>query len=369
MRRLVVEADGGSRGNPGPAGYGAVVRDADTGEVLAEVAEGIGVASNNVAEYRGLLAGLRAAAAVPDVSAVEVRMDSKLVVEQMAGRWQVKHPDMRTLRREAAEIVAGMPPVTFTHIRRELNAHADRLANEAMDAAARGASWSAPAPAATPKPAAWQPPQGDPTSLLLLRHGQTALSVERRYSGHGDPPLTPYGLAQAAALGDRIAALAGPIAAVWSSPLARARSTAEAVASRLGLDVVVDDRLRELDFGEWEGLTYAQIQERYADAYAAWLSDPSVPAVGGESFDDVARRVRRVRDAILTAHPGRSVAVVAHVTPIKTLLKLALDAPQVLYRMHLDLASISQADWYADGSAVVRRVNDTAHCEALAQPE
>src|SRR3954470_20001183 len=114
-RRLVVEADGGSRGNPGPRGYGALVRDAATGEVLAEVAEGIGRASNNVAEYRGLLAGLRAAAEVPDVESVEVRMDSKLVVEQMSGRWQVKHPDMRVLRREAAELVAALPVVTFTH--------------------------------------------------------------------------------------------------------------------------------------------------------------------------------------------------------------------------------------------------------------
>jgi ribonuclease HI len=138
-QRLVVEADGGSRGNPGPAGYGAVVRDASTGEVLEEVAAAIGRATNNVAEYSGLLAGLRAAAEL-DPDAVEVRMDSKLVVEQMSGRWQIKHEDMRRLAREAR---AALPAdrVTYTWIPRERNAHADRLANAAMDAAARGERW------------------------------------------------------------------------------------------------------------------------------------------------------------------------------------------------------------------------------------
>ena len=94
-RRLVVEADGGSRGNPGPAGYGALVRDAETGRVLAERAASVGRATNNVAEYCGLVAGLQAALDLDASAQVEVRMDSKLVVEQMSGRWKVKHPDMQ----------------------------------------------------------------------------------------------------------------------------------------------------------------------------------------------------------------------------------------------------------------------------------
>ena len=106
-RRLRVEADGGSRGNPGPAGYGAVVRDAETGELLREIAASIGKATNNVAEYRGLLAGLAAAREL-DPSSVEVAMDSKLVVEQMSGRWKVKHPDMRELAAEAAALVRAL---------------------------------------------------------------------------------------------------------------------------------------------------------------------------------------------------------------------------------------------------------------------
>ena len=135
-RRLVVEADGGSRGNPGPAGYGAVVRDAATGEVLAEVSESIGRATNNVAEYSGLIAGLRAAAAIARGADVEVRMDSKLVVEQMSGRWQIKHPDMRPLAAKARETARVLGRVSYTWVPRSRNAHADRLANQAMDAAA-----------------------------------------------------------------------------------------------------------------------------------------------------------------------------------------------------------------------------------------
>ncbi len=135
-RRLVVEADGGSRGNPGPAGYGAVVRDATTGEVLAEASESIGRATNNVAEYSGLIAGLRAAAAIARGADVEVRMDSKLVVEQMSGRWQIKHPDMRPLAAKARETARALGRVSYTWVPRSRNAHADRLANQAMDAAA-----------------------------------------------------------------------------------------------------------------------------------------------------------------------------------------------------------------------------------------
>jgi ribonuclease HI len=132
-RRLAVEADGGSRGNPGPAGYGAVVRDARTGEVLAEVSEPIGRATNNVAEYSGLLAGLRAAAKVAPGADTEVAMDSRLVVEQMSGRWKIKHPDLRSLAEQASQAARALGQVTYTWVPRERNTHADRLANQAMD--------------------------------------------------------------------------------------------------------------------------------------------------------------------------------------------------------------------------------------------
>jgi ribonuclease H / adenosylcobalamin/alpha-ribazole phosphatase len=134
-RRLLIEADGGSRGNPGTAGYGAVVSDAVTREVLAELSEPIGHATNNVAEYSGLVAGLRAAGKLAPGAPAEVRMDSKLVVEQMSGRWQIKHPGLRALAGEARQAARALGRVTYTWVPRERNKHADRLANEAMDAA------------------------------------------------------------------------------------------------------------------------------------------------------------------------------------------------------------------------------------------
>ena len=367
--RVIVEADGGSRGNPGPAGYGAVVRDADTGEVLREVAAGIGVATNNVAEYDGLLAGLRAAIDLA-ASSVDVRMDSKLVVEQMAGRWQVKHPDMQAKRREAARLVAQLPAVTFTHIPRAQNSHADRLANAAMDAAAVGREWepaAEPASSATTAPTGkpapgWFAPTSPPTTTLLLRHGQTPLSVERRFSGVGDPELTLYGHAQADAAATRLAETGREFAAVVSSPLRRARQTAARVADAVGVEVVVDDGLRETDFGDWEGYTFAEVRAKWPGELDAWMRDQDAAPPGGESFADTARRVRRARDRLLTAYPGLPVVVVSHVTPIKQLRRIALVAPPAaLYRIHLDLTCLNEIDWYAEGPAVVRSMNDTGH--------
>src|SRR5947208_1298170 len=151
-RKLVVEADGGSRGNPGPAGYGAVVRDAETGEVLRSEARSLGTATNNVAEYEGLLAGLRAARDIDAHADVEVRMDSKLVVEQMSGNWKVKHEGLRPLASEAAALVRSLGTVRFGWIPREQNRDADRLANEAMDDAAAGREWTPREPAASLAP-------------------------------------------------------------------------------------------------------------------------------------------------------------------------------------------------------------------------
>ncbi|MFE6981189.1 bifunctional RNase H/acid phosphatase [Streptomyces griseus] len=446
-RQVVVEADGGSRGNPGPAGYGAVVIDPATGEPLAEAAEYIGVATNNVAEYRGLIAGLEAAKALfPDAGdalRVHVRMDSKLVVEQMSGRWKIKHPDMKPLAARAAAI---LPPssVTYEWIPRAQNKHADRLANEAMDAGRDGRQWEASASTAaldapargtvnTPPPAPTTGPPGDqaagaakaraalaaargatapeglfpmpettavpepvapeaaapetagssaeaagapqtgwgsapdlgaPATLVLLRHGETALTPEKRFSGSGgtDPELSATGRGQAERAAEHFAAL-GVVQDIVSSPLRRCRETAAAVAARLGLDVRIDEGLRETDFGAWEGLTFTEVRERYGDDLTAWLASPdTAPTGGGESFAEVTERVAAARDRIVARYAGRTVLLVTHVTPIKTLVRLALGAPpESLFRMELSAASISTVAHYGDGNASVRLLNDTSH--------
>ena len=136
-RALIVEADGGSRGNPGIAGYGALVVDVDSHELLAQRAAPLGKASNNVAEYQSMIAGLLASEVIDAGAEVTVRMDSRLVIEQMAGRWKINHADMQRLAREAQEIVrrlrAAGGSVTWTWIPREQNKAADKLSNVGMD--------------------------------------------------------------------------------------------------------------------------------------------------------------------------------------------------------------------------------------------
>lgn len=381
--KLVVEADGGSRGNPGPAGYGAVVLDAGARQVLGEVYDGLGTTTNNVAEYRGLIAGLRAARDL-GATEVEARMDSKLVVEQMCGRWKIKHPPLQELADTARELAAGFDAVTFVWIPRKDNARADALANRAMDGESNPSLDPSGAVGPAPKPpagatastdsaaaaAAWTGQTGSPTRLILLRHGQTELSVERRYSGHGDPELTELGQKQAAAaaraLETRLSGQGVEPAVVLSSPLRRARQTAAAVAETTGADLEVRDGLIETDFGGWEGLTFTEARERDPELHGRWLGSADVEPPGGESFRAVGERVEAERARIVEEFAGRTVVLVSHVTPIKMLLRTALGAgDEVLYRMHLDLACLNIADFYPDGGASVRLVNETSYLDDL----
>ncbi|WP_300388613.1 histidine phosphatase family protein, partial [uncultured Nocardioides sp.] len=267
---VVVEADGGSRGNPGPAGYGALVRDAATGEVLAEAAVAIGEATNNVAEYAGLIAGLRLALDHAPGARIEVRMDSKLVVEQMKGAWKVKHPGLQPLHAEASDLAPA--DTTFTWIPRAENADADALANRAMDGdeVAPGPVGSAadeesvieeiesPGAARTEREQdqaghrGWSPPTGAPTTLVLVRHGVTKHTSAKKFSGGlgGDnPPLSEEGLAQARAAADWLAGLGDRVDTVVASPVRRTRETAEVVADALGLPVEVEPGFAEMEFG------------------------------------------------------------------------------------------------------------------------
>ncbi|MFI7217012.1 bifunctional RNase H/acid phosphatase [Micromonospora maritima] len=380
VHAVVIEADGGSRGNPGPAGYGAVVRDPETGEVLAERSEAIGTATNNVAEYRGLIAGLEAAAEL-GAAEVEARMDSKLVVEQMCGRWQIKHPGLRPLAAQAAGLVGRFAAVRFVWVPRERNRHADALANAAMDAAAAGApagSVATPPPAATvaratgtdpaTTPASWEPrPTEEGTRLILVRHGETERTVQKRYSGRGDVALTERGRAQARATAARVAELAPSVAAVVSSPLSRCVATAEAVAARVGDPPVrTDDDLIECDFGIWEGRTFAEVRQGWPGELDAWLASTRVAPPQGESFTTVAERTGRAVDRLRSAYPGETVVVVSHVSPIKLVLRDALAAGDAfLHRLYLDTAGVSVLDLYPDGGVAVRLVNDTAHLANL----
>ena len=450
--RLDVECDGGSRGNPGIAGCGSSVLEDDQ-EVAARW-EFIAKATNNVAEYQGLINALELAIEVAKIRGVaaadleiQVRMDSKLVVEQMSGRWKIKHPDMKPLAARVKELEATLAAVTYNWVPRAQNKRADELANRAMDDGI-GGRWfddalsfqpaadsveagedAAPAPAgasgaagneskgaettgaAAVTDAASAPewhPGGKPTRLWVLRHGQTEMSVQKQFSGLSDPELTSHGREQARRAADYVAgqlaggaggnagagSSAGPVA-TYSSPLKRTRQTAEAVAEALTEALAaspaggggpgttkprvhVTEALIEMDFGDWEGRTFAEVMDEFPLEHDACFWDSAATPSGGDSPDDVLARVRPFLRDVARNHPGEDVVLVSHVTPIKSILRHALCASGALYRtLHLDLAGLSVIEIFPDGSegsggevgvnnkgsnkdsAVVRRVNDT----------
>jgi broad specificity phosphatase PhoE len=195
---------------------------------------------------------------------------------------------------------------------------------------------------------------------LLLRHGQTPMSVQKRYAGRSDVPLTEVGVGQAAAAAKRLAS-AG-IGVIVTSPLLRAARTAQAVAEVTGVPVLTEEGFRETDFGAWEGLTFAEVRERWPAEMTAWLADPAVAPPGGESLAEVGVRVTEALHRVLAGRDRQTILIVSHVTPIKTLVAAALLAPPAaMYRMHLDVAALCEIDWYADGPAVLRSFNDTGH--------
>ncbi len=370
---VVVEADGGSRGNPGPAAYGAVLRDAETGTVIAERGERIGVATNNVAEYRGLIAGLELYREYAEGADLEVRLDSKLVVEQMSGNWKIKHPDMKPLAIEANRLAPF--GTRFVWVPRARNAHADRLANEALDSP-EGTIVGGPGPvvddedtpatavaSAATRPEAPRAPweQGPPTTLVLVRHGVTAHTVARRFAGRAgaDPELAEDGHAQVRAAAEWLAPLRDRDPVLLSSPMRRTRESAEILSATLAAPVVIDDGLVEASFGSWEGLTYGEVRERDPETFARWMRDVHQAAGGdGDSLADFDARMRRTGARLLEAYQGRTVVAASHLTPIKLLVRQALDLPlESVYRIEVAPASTTVIAWYPDGRPVLRLLN------------
>jgi ribonuclease H / adenosylcobalamin/alpha-ribazole phosphatase len=390
-RRLVVEADGGSRGNPGKAGYGALVRDPATGAVLAERAASVGIASNNVAEYSGLVAGLKAVLEIDPAAQVEVRMDSKLVVEQMSGRWKIKHEDMRRLaleaREVAADISAGGGSVRFTWIPRAENSAADALANAAMDGetitrrldgdpvgqnggdggdgagADRADAAAGLAVGTSPADPVGAPDLGRPTRLVLLRHGVTDFTMARKLDGRGgaDPGLNALGQQQAAAAARAVRAFLGdgPVRVV-SSSLARGVQTGSAVAAAMGVPLETDEDWDEQGFGDWDGKSVGQLAARYPAELARLREDDAYARVGGESHRDMAKRVLAAFER--AASSDLPVVVATHRKPIMVVLAHVLGIPHDrIWRLATSPASLTTVEMWSDGGAMVPFVNDTSH--------
>jgi probable phosphoglycerate mutase len=370
--KLIIEADGGSRGNPGISGAGAVVIDAESGKVLKEISEAVGIATNNVAEYTAVLLGLEAALEIDSNASILVRMDSKLVVEQMSGRWKIKHPDMMALGAKVQKLIANKD-ISFIWIPREQNVLADALANKAMDfagdpiASAVEFNLSEPSSIRAPRPSADQA-----TTLILVRHGRTALTESRKISG-GDgenPDLSELGRADARQVAEELAVVGNggnfaylvPPVAIIHSPIARAAQTAQAIANRLSIPMVENANLAEIGFGVWDGLTNEEVFTAFEQEYNQWRGSFEVAPPNGESLREFDARVRSAFDSILSAYAGQTVVVVAHVMPIRALLRIANDSSIAgFWRPNVGPASISIARYWGHEAAEVICVNSTAH--------
>ncbi len=355
-REFVIFADGGSRGNPGAAGYGAVVME--KGSVLRELSEAIGTATNNFAEYSGLIAGLKAVHEIDADARVEVKMDSKLVVEQMSGRWQIKHPEMRKL---AAEARAAHRPelVSYTWIAREENAHADRLVNAALDGEVA---------------TSFEPIRRNylmerllsnevPTTLYLIRHGETPLTPFKKFSGSGpnDPELTEEGQRQAGLVAKEIEKIKPDL--LISSPMKRTKQTAEHITKLTGLEPIIDETWIEGSFGLWDGLTIFEVAEKFPKEYAHWLSSASYAPPGGESYEDCMARARLGMESAVADYPGKRIAVVTHNGMIKTAIAVAMaTAPESIFNVDITPCSITTVSiWPSDGLIALRSANERGH--------
>ncbi|WP_114905992.1 bifunctional RNase H/acid phosphatase [Ornithinimicrobium murale] len=392
-RRVVVEADGGSRGNPGVAGYGALVRDSD-GTLLAERAGPLGTASNNVAEYTGLIEGLRAVlhlGLAPDAT-IEVRMDSQLVVEQMSGRWKIKHEDMKSLASQARELAgqidAAGGQVSYTWIPREENSAADALSNAGMDG--ETVRLDHQVDRAADRPPTLQPTFGevkapvgeqvfstetDPTlegscRLILVRHGVTDFTRSHKLDGRGgaNPPLNDEGLAQASAAAGAVKRLidrSGPTTVqVITSSLTRAMQTGGAVAEALGLTPEIDRDWDEQAFGDWDGATMADLVTHSGQDLLALRQDPAYSRPGGESRTQL---IGRVTEALARAVArGGTVVVATHRLPVMVVLSqvLGIDTNRA-WSIATAPASLTAFEFWPDGGVQVAFVNDTHHLHDL----
>ena len=378
---LIIEADGGSRGNPGIAGSGACVIDADTGEVVLEISKFIGIATNNVAEYLALVAGLEGAYSLNSEARILVRMDSKLVIEQMAGRWKIKHPDMQQLGARVQKIVAGKP-VRWQWIPREENSRADALANKAMDEQgdavvattevgprASVVEFNQTLPSSVRAPGGVTEPL---TTIILVRHGRTHLTESKRISGRGgeNPGLSDLGREDAHKVAKALSEIGNsgpwshltPISAIVSSPIKRTLDTAHIISNEVGLGVDVIENLAEISFGDWDGHTNEEVKSKWASNFQDWQGSWTVAPPNGESLEDFDARVQDARREILENYSGKTVAVVSHVMPIRGFIRAGMDGGKAGYwRPQISPCSMTIIRFWGDQAAEVVTMNATAH--------
>lgn len=374
---LTVRADGASRGNPGPASYGYVIYDS-SGQVVRDHGEAIGVATNNHAEYRGVIAALEFLNEAHPNEPVLIELDSKLVVQQLSGNWKVKHADIVPLVRRASELM-GSRSVELRWIPREQNADADAAANRALDAADPGLAAEPTGKAAgTSSDEANELPSVQPRSIraprirsphtdfFLIRHGSTGQTEAGRISGGGEnPSLSERGLLEAERVAGGLERLASRHrlelpSAVVHSPLERTAQTAARVAHPLSLPLLADPRLREIEFGNWEGLANEEL-DRLPET-SSWRGSLTARPPGGESIADLQQRVYESFFELVDRYSEQSVAVVTHMMPTRTMLALALGGlDSHFWSLQVNPASISVLRVFGREAFEIYSINSCDH--------
>jgi ribonuclease H / adenosylcobalamin/alpha-ribazole phosphatase len=365
---LVIRADGASRGNPGEASFGVVIYDQNE-NLIAEIGESIGVATNNHAEYRGVIAGLEFTAEHYPEADLVIELDSNLVVQQLSGNWKVKHPDLVPLVRHASTLMAGRS-ISLNWIPREQNSAADAAANRALDFGSFITHINAPGaetsllPEVQPRSIRAPRVRSRHTDFFLVRHGSTGQTEAGKISGGGeDPELSARGLEEAASVPRGIERLAARFGlelprAVVHSPLRRTAAT----ASFLGVEgpLISDPRFREIEFGEWEGLANSALES--LPAAAAWRGSLTARPPGGESLVDLRARVSEAFFELVDGYQGQSLAVVSHMMPTRTMLAMALGGlDHHFWSLQVQPASISVVRVFGRDGFEIYTVNSCEH--------
>lgn len=327
---LILFADGASRGNPGKASLGAVlVRD---GEEIARISKTLGVRTNNYAEYSAVIAGLEYVIEHNLGPNLLIRMDSKLVVEQLSGRWQIKHPELRELASVAQKLLRQLQ-AKLEWIPREENFLADEAANQALD----GDVAPLVAPAAFEALASVQPSSiraprvsSEPTVVYAIRHGHTKSTESKLISGSIDNPgLSDLGEAEARATAEAIARLSARFelpmpTLIVHSDMQRTTETAAVIAESTSVPLRSDSRLREISFGDWEAKSMAELESAVEGQVDAWRGSVTAKPPAGESVAELENRVVRSLTDLVAEHSGSAVAVVSHMMPLRSIARHAM---------------------------------------------
>ena len=364
---IFVYCDGASRGNPGPASYGVHIED-ESGSTIADFGEALGNQTNNYAEYQGVIAALRFLTTT-EHRLVTIRLDSKLVVEQLSGRWKVKSPEIKELVFEASQLL-GAFDVKLEWIPREQNTFADANANAALDDGDFHSDASA-VPFSILQPRSIRAPRQttEPTTLVVIRHGSTkSTSANLIAGGDGeDIELSEKGLKEAMLSAAAVSPLLQffdlpPVTSIINSPMKRTTQTAEALSGIEGVTLLPDERLREISFGDWDGLSMDSMEIESSQEVSKWRASTSQRPPGGESVQDLEKRVSELVSEAVLDNQGRTVVLVTHMMPSRVIAKLAQrSADSTYWNINFAPGGISIYRFFGAGFVETFAINSCAH--------